>query len=591
MLSGVMTSDIVAFFATLMREKPRRLVVATILLMLGTLTEGVSILLFLPVLHLVGTGGHVVHLDGPGFPAVLPDTVPLWGLLVAIVLLTVAQTMFNRAKGVYLLRFVHEFTDRIRLSLFAHIAAARWDVLVRMPRARIEHALTGEVERLYAATFNLLNILQILVGLGVYVGLSLLVSVPMTLVSIAFGVIALCLMRPFRTGAGRHGARLQDQRRRQSHAVGEFVGGLKIARSMNLERRYHDLFADILHRTRHDALLYVRQSTLGSGLFQVATVAGAAAFIWVATTGLQMDLARIAILLVLFMRAGPRFLGLQASVQQLLVDLPAWSDIRALQDRLADSRDPAADGDEPAPVPRRDICLDRVTWRVPGSGREVLKDLTLRLPAGRIVALTGPSGSGKSTVADLVIGLLQPDEGRILVDGQPLAAHQRRSWRDRTAYVTQDPHLIDGSIRANLALAHSHPEADAEVAMRHALSQAHADFVHALPQGLDSDVGERGGLLSGGERQRIALARALMRRPDVLVLDEATSALDWESEGAVVRMVESLRGRVTVLVITHRPALLAIADAVYVMDDGRVVADDGPDRPAAYLSGLRGACG
>lgn len=584
-------AELSSFFMTLARMERGRLAVATLLLVLGTLSEGASILMFLPILQLVSTGENVVDLARLNLPAPLPEIVPLWMLLLLIVLLTVAQAAFSRAKGIYLTELIHDFTDRFRLSLFRDIAATRWDSLVRLPRSRIEHALTGEIERLYMAAFNLLNILQGLIGLGLYLVLSLLVSVPMTLISFGFGLLALTLMRPFRKAAGRHGTSLQEKRKRQSHSVSEFVGGLKIARSMNLEWRYHGIFADILHETRVDAVRYVRQSTIGSGLFQVAAVAGAAGFIWVARSGLGMDLSRIAVLLILFMRAGPRFLGLQASVQQLLVDLPAWRDIRTLQDQLADWRDPAADGTDPAPMATRDICLDRVTWRFPGGSRDVLKDLTLCIPAGQITVITGPSGAGKSTIADLVIGLLQPDQGRLLVDGQPLAPAQLRAWRDRTAYVTQDPHLIDGSVRANLMLAVNTPGAEDEATMQRALTRACADFVMALPDGIDSAVGERGGLLSGGERQRIALARALMRDPDILILDEATSALDWENELALADTIGELRGAVTILIITHRPALVAVADVVHVMDDGRIVQSarqgEGHRLPDGYLAGLR----
>lgn len=584
-------TDLASFFMALARMERRRLTIGTVLLVLGTLSEGASILLFLPILQLVSTGENVVDLERLNLPAFLPQSIPLWSLLVCIVLLTAAQASFSRSKGIYLTKLIHDFTDRFRLSLFHDIATARWDSLVRLPRTRIEHALTGEIERLYMASFNLLNMLQGLVGLALYLVLSLLVSVPMTLISFGFGVIALALMRPFRKAAGHHGTRLQEKRQRQSHAVGEFVGGLKIARSMNLERRYHGIFSDILQQTREDAVRYVRQSTIGSGLFQVSAVAGAAAFIWIAKSAMGMDIARITVLLILFMRAGPRFMGLQASIQQLLVDLPAWRDIRTLQDQLADWRDPAAEGSDPAPAPQHEIRLDNVTWRFDGGTRDVLTNLTLSIPANRITVITGPSGAGKSTVADLVIGLLQPAQGQLLVDGQPLAAAQLRAWRDRTAYVTQDPHLIDGSIRSNLMLGVVNPGDGDEAAMQVALTRASAAFVLALPDGIDTAVGERGGLLSGGERQRIALARALMRDPDILILDEATSALDWENELALAETVATFRGSVTVLIITHRPALLAVADVVHVMDDGRVVesaaAGGNQDRTDGYLAGLR----
>ena len=144
-----------------------------------------------------------------------------------------------------------------------------------------------------------------------------------------------------------------------------------------------------------------------------------------------------------------------------------------------------------------------------------------------------------------------------------------------SGYVAQEPFMINGSIRDNLALAAGEGIDDERILQ--VLDLSAAGFVRNLPAGLDTMIGDRGGLLSGGERQRIAVARALLRDPDILVLDEATSALDWENEESLIRAIEGLRGRVTVLAITHRPAISRAADKIYVMDAGRVVPSDGTD--------------
>ncbi len=171
------------------------------------------------------------------------------------------------------------------------------------------------------------------------------------------------------------------------------------------------------------------------------------------------------------------------------------------------------------------------------------------------------------------MGLLEPQQGAVLVDGVPLRHDQLRSWRDRTGYVAQEPFMINGSIRDNLALAAGEDIPDERIL--EVLDLSAAGFVRNLPAGLDTMIGDRGALLSGGERQRIAVARALLRDPDILILDEATSALDWENEESLIRAIAGLRGRVTVLAITHRPAISRAADKVYVMDAGRVVPSEG----------------
>jgi ATP-binding cassette subfamily C protein len=198
-----------------------------------------------------------------------------------------------------------------------------------------------------------------------------------------------------------------------------------------------------------------------------------------------------------------------------------------------------------------------------------LRDATLTIAAGTTTAVVGPSGAGKSTLADVVLGLLFAQEGRVEIDGVELTPARARTWRERVGYVAQETYLFNDTLRANLRW--GCPEATDEE-IRAALALAAADhFVAALPDGLDTVVGERGRRLSCGERQRVTLARALLRRPELLMLDEATSSVDAENEREIQRAVESLKGRMTMLVITHRLATTRAADVIYVMDRGRIV--------------------
>jgi len=193
----------------------------------------------------------------------------------------------------------------------------------------------------------------------------------------------------------------------------------------------------------------------------------------------------------------------------------------------------------------------------------------LAVPAGQITALVGPSGAGKSSVADLLAGLLGPDRGTVTIDGAALDAAAQRAWRGQVAYIDQDPLLLAAPLRDNLRWAA--PEAS-DAQLWAALEQAAAaDFVRALPEGLETQLGDGGRRLSGGERQRLMLARALLRDPGLLILDEATSALDAENEAAIAAALARLRGRMTVVLIAHRGALLGLADQVIRLENGRMV--------------------
>jgi ATP-binding cassette subfamily C protein len=203
------------------------------------------------------------------------------------------------------------------------------------------------------------------------------------------------------------------------------------------------------------------------------------------------------------------------------------------------------------------------------AGTPVLHGVNLVVPTARVTVLTGPSGAGKTTIADLILGLHQPDEGQVLLDGVPLREIDLASWRSMVGYVPQELVLFHDSIFANVALGDARI---GEVEAQRALELAGAwEFVHKLPEGIMAHVGESGAKLSGGERQRIALARALVSRPRLLILDEVTSALDPDTEWQICREIRALAGEMAVLAITHRPAFLEIADRVYRIEDGRAI--------------------
>jgi ATP-binding cassette subfamily C protein len=207
--------------------------------------------------------------------------------------------------------------------------------------------------------------------------------------------------------------------------------------------------------------------------------------------------------------------------------------------------------------------------RLSYDGAPVFDGLDLEIPRGELTAIIGASGAGKTTIVDLVTGLVRPDAGRVLVDGVALEELDLARWRRCIGYVTQETLLFNDTIRTNVTL--GDPElgdADVERALREAGA---ADFVRARPEGIAAPVGERGALLSGGQRQRIAIARALVRRPKLLILDEATAALDPDAEAAVWATVAELRGKTTVVAISHQPALLGVADRTYRIEKRHAV--------------------
>ena len=211
------------------------------------------------------------------------------------------------------------------------------------------------------------------------------------------------------------------------------------------------------------------------------------------------------------------------------------------------------------------IKLENITFS--HAEKPVLQNLTIEIPANAITVIQGPSGAGKTTVLDLLVGLLRPQDGRVTIGADDLNTVDMLAWRKNIGYVPQELSLFHDTIRTNITL---HDETIAEDAIQLSLSLAGLDmFIDQLPNGIETDVGESGAKLSGGQRQRISLARALVTNPKLLILDEVTSALDPATEDEIVTNIAQLRGRYTIIAITHRPAWTRIADRLYELKNGK----------------------
>lgn len=219
------------------------------------------------------------------------------------------------------------------------------------------------------------------------------------------------------------------------------------------------------------------------------------------------------------------------------------------------------------------LRVKRVHYKYPNTATDALVDLNLEIYPGQSVGIIGPTGSGKSTLVDVLLGLLKPTEGQVLVDGIDIHA-QPRAWQANLGVVPQTVFLIDDTLKANIAMGVPDAEVDDD-SLADAVAMAQLEeFVVSLPNGLDTVVGERGVRVSGGQRQRLVIARALYRKPSVLVFDEATSALDSETERALMSALERLRGQYTVLTVAHRLSTVQNCDTILLVHNGRI-ADKG----------------
>jgi ATP-binding cassette subfamily C protein len=586
-------SEIISFARLIVSVSGHRAGLALLFLVLGSATEGISILMLLPILSTVSGDGHDFSIALPQWAAPLwpfgDGRIGLATLLAGFVLLVAAQALFGRFKSVYMSQLVFSFINHLRVGLLESVGRANWAAFQREKFADINHALTGEIERIQVASVYSFMLVQSAVLLCAYMVISLIISPTMTALAALSGAAMFAVLKPIRARAALFGRQISVNRKTQYQTITEFLTGFKVAKSLNSEERYFNSFRATLQQMMEDNRRFASFSAFGTAGFQIASALAAAVFLYVALVVQGLSIARILVMMVVFMRLAPRFMEAQAHIQQLLVNIPSHTLISALKAKFDAERE-AGSGGEDSPPMRLDheirashlsLAYDRT------DGARAISDVSFTIPARQVTALIGHSGAGKTSVADILLGLIDPMSGGFTVDGVKIHSGNRRRWRDHVAYVPQEVFLLHDTISANLRIAA--PDAsDAELWA--ALNSAQAGFVAKLEHGLETIVGERGNRLSGGERQRIALARALLRKPQLLILDEATSSLDWQSQALVAQAVTALRGSTTVLTIAHRPSMIAFADWVIAMDQGRVV-ETGPfaelrNEPGSKLSAL-----
>lgn len=552
----------------LLRGQPRvgRVVVLSVL---SSLTEGLGLLMLVPILASIDRGA-----DRARFPGLsdLPPALLIPLILTLGVLIVVLRALIGFASTVERKRLEHQVVDRLRLRLFRGVGNAEWRWLATQRSADHVAVLSTQLGRIGLGVFSVTQVLGLSISVLVHFVVIVLISWQTALVAVAGGVLVALLLVRQRTHASRLGQAIGPLARSMHRAAQEGMTQVRMNRLLHrqpaalseLEGEVDELRAA---QIRHNATLG-RIAAMG----QVAIALFGVGLVGFGHVVMGLAIASLLPLLFAVMRIGPMVGRVQDGWNNWLQAVPAAQMVLDLIAELDAHAEPAADPSAPAMRLADAILLEGVAVSHPGRARPVLEGVSLRIAARTTTAIVGPSGAGKSTLADLLMGMIEPDKGRILVDGVPIAGPERLRWRRSVAYVDQNAALLNGSIRDNMRAAA--PDAgDAEIAA--ALSAASAGFVAALPAGIDTAVGDNGIQLSGGERQRLALARALLLRPELLILDEATSALDAANQAAIADAIAALHGGVTIVSISHGGWLLDRADRVIRIEDGRIREEKG----------------
>lgn len=545
-----------------------------LMVVLGML-EGVGILMIVPLLIVAGiipgmeaTSGIVFSLNQ--FLQTLGVVLNLPVVLVLYMGITLGQSWLQRYQSMLNFTIQQSYHVYLSIRLFRAVAYAKWQLLISRTKSDITHVIITELMRVYSGinaflqmmTTSLITIIQIIIAFIIAPGLTCWVLV-------GASMLFFCL-QSFVRESRRMGEAISELSRTLLCDLTEHLNGIKEVKSCGIESAQINNFIRTRTMLNQNSLKLNALQTRTDMLYKVGATIFISLFLFSAIEIFRLSPQQFIVISVISARLWPKLSSIHMGLQNINTMIPAFQAARELEIQCLAARENLPEEGAVGGVRlEHGVEFRNVSFCYHGaSGNYAVKEANFMLPAGATVAFVGVSGSGKSTLVDLLIGLLTPEKGDILLDGEPLLENLR-PWRSSIGYVPQDPFLLNASIRENL-LWSCPDETDKE--MWEALRLASIDiFISSLPDGLDTVVGDRGVRLSGGERQRVVLARALLRKPSVLILDEATSSLDAENEKRIQQALENLQGKMTIVVIAHRISTIRNADRILVLEQGKIV--------------------
>jgi subfamily B ATP-binding cassette protein MsbA len=547
---------------------------------LASLAEGIGISLFIPFLQGLSAddlGGNATWLVDR--LAGLFDQVDADRRLTFIALCIFCAIVVRILLG-YVCEILYTVLDarvghEMRASIHAQLMTLDYGYLQTISPERLYNTLAGDTWRASAAVTTLLSMITETATLAIFATILVLISWKLTLVVSCVMFLIAVFMRYLMRRSQALGRVARRTNVRFTKRMLQSLGGLEVTRTFGREEYERQRFEEASFSTSN---VFARLGLLTKAVNPIYEILAAAILVGLIVVAIQAGYNLPALIVFVFVlhRLQPRFKSLDSKRVHLAT-------LAAPLDVVTDLANPhgkprARTGPEPFAGLRDTIRFQNVSYTYANTRDAAVHDVSFEIPAGKSTAIVGASGGGKSTTMRILLRLYEPTSGSVLIDGVPLERIDVRSWRDRIAVVSQDAFVFDATVAENIGYGRAGATfEDVSEAAQMADAQT---FITALPRGYQTLIGNDGARLSGGQRQRLALARAFVRKPTILILDEATNALDGVTEQTIQKAIDAMHGDCTRIIVAHRMSSVRSVDHVVVIEDG-TVAESGP--PADLL--------
>lgn len=572
------------FLLILSKHQKIRIAEMFVLMVIAGIMEMLSVSLILPFIEAVMDADAVMQRDTVHKVCSILKIESSWGFLIFMALV---MAVLYIIKNLFLLfqltvqnRFVHYNMCNIQERLLASFLNRPYEFFLEVKSGEILRIVGDDTQRGFSILTMLLSFLSEFVVTG---ALLITVFIISPVVTLAMGgvllVISLAIQVVIRPILKRAGDEYTTTQANKSQWLLQAIQGIKEIKLMRREEYFQAQFGK--NGKRYARANYVYQTLAVVPRYMIEAVAMSAFFVVIAImiyfgTDLNKLIPVLSGLAVAAIRLLPAVNKISNSLAGIAFGEAAVDKlIENLRDTAAYQQQKRPESDDKVTSANigqitKEIVMDAVDYQYSTGASKVLDNADMTISKGMSVGIVGASGAGKTTAVDVLLGLLKPQDGRILVDGTDIETDMN-GWLSNIGYIPQSIFMLDGNIRENVAFGIDEDKIDDD-AVWTALKEAAIDeFVRSLPEGLDTQIGERGMRVSGGQRQRLGIARALYSDPSVLVFDEATSALDNDTEAAIMDSINHLRGTKTIIIIAHRLSTIENCDIVYRVENGKII--------------------